>query len=214
MLDKISRFAVVCAVLAAFPGPLVAQGVDLGLKGGLSIGNISSDDPELADTSTRTGFTGGAFVTLRLTDLVAIQAEGLFAQRGFSLSEAGSELSANLNGVTVPLLLKVGLPVDGSIRPGLYVGGSASFESSCTISGDIDGASVDEDCDSEQFDLERETTDFGVVLGGEVQIDLGGAFVLLDGRYDLGVRNLEVDTSTSTKSRTWSFMAGMGFHVN
>jgi len=43
---------------------------------------------------------------------------------------------------------------------------------------------------------------------------VGGVFLLVDGRYDLGLRDLDLDEDLSTKSRTWSFMAGVGFNVN
>ena len=77
------------------------------------------------------------------------------------------------------------------------------------------GVSIDIDCDDED-DFERETTDFGLVFGGEVQIDVGESLVLLiDGRYNLGLRDLGAGgEDESVKGRAFSIMARAGIKVN
>ncbi len=218
MIRRLLAAGLLVLLLAASAGPLLGQNVMVGAKGGVNIANVDTDDPELADSESRTGLVGGVFLSIGLGDVFALQPELLFSQKGFSLTEGNDELGAELDYFAIPLLLKLMLPIeDSSVRPGIYAGGVVSFESSCGLTGVIDGVTVDQDCDvtidGEEFT--REKTDYGLVFGAEVQVDVGGVVLLVDGRYDLGLRNLEpAEEEASVMSRTWSFMAGVGIPLN
>jgi hypothetical protein len=201
------------AFLAAGNQSLEAQGVLIGAKGGVNIANVSTDDPEIGDTESASGLILGAFVSFELGDFLVLQPEGFYSQKGFEVSEGDFEGSAGLDYIDVALLLKGMLTPPGTaVRPAVYAGGVVSFESSCDLT--LDG--VPFDCDDPEADFERGETDFGVAFGAELQFDLGQAILLADGRYTLGLRNLDTseDVSQSVKSRMWSFMAGVGFRVN
>jgi hypothetical protein len=214
MPRRLLTLALLLSCLAVIVQPAFGQDVMIGAKGGLNIANIDTDEPDF-DSSTRTGIVAGAFVSFGLTDMFYLQPEVLFSQKGFSQEESGADLTAELDYFQIPVLLKAVFPIEDSpIRPGVYAGGAISFESSCEVSGEMDGVSVSADCDAGDLELEREKTDFGVVFGAEVQYDAGSFTILLDGRYDLGLRDLDKDEELSTKSRTWSFMAGVGFPLN
>lgn len=216
MLRRYAAALIALAILAAAPTVLNAQHTIIGVKGGLSSADISTDDPDLAETNSRTGLVAGAFAQIGLSDVFAIQVEGLYAQRGAETTIEGVDAAVELDYIEIPLLLKaMAGGSDASVRPGVFAGGYFAFESSCSITGEDAGISVDIDCDVDE-DFERDKTDFGLVFGGEVQLDVSESIVLLiDGRYNLGLRDLGTDElDPSVKSRALSIMAGAGIKVN
>ena len=75
-----------------------AQGIDLGIKAGATFANLTN----VTDASTKTGFVGGAFVTIKFSDKIAIQGDLLYSQQGAKL-----ELDdINLNYINFPIVLK------------------------------------------------------------------------------------------------------------
>jgi len=52
------------------------------------------------------------FVSFGFTDVLALQTEGLYSQRGFSLTEGTSKLTAEFDGFAIPLLLKFMFPTE------------------------------------------------------------------------------------------------------
>lgn len=216
MFGRFATAFLALVFLAAVPSILNAQDTIIGVKGGLSSANISTDDTEIGDTNSRTGFIAGPFLQIGLSDVFAIQFEGLFAQRGFEADFEGTQGALELDYIEIPLFLKaMAGGSNGTVRPGVYAGGYLAFESSCAITGEGGGVSVELDCD-EGDDFQRETTDFGLLFGGEVQIDVGESLVLLiDGRYNLGLRDLGAGgEDESVKGRAFSIMAGAGIKVN
>lgn len=183
----------------------------IGFRVGVSSSNVSTDQVDLVDTDSRTGFVAGGFLNVGLGDVLSIQPEILYSQKGFGVSEAGASATAELDYIEFPLLLKASFGSDGQkVRPALFVGGFAAFEASCGVSGEVAGIGGSTDCDV-VLD-ERETTDAGLVFGGGIDVVISeGLFLVVDGRYNLGLLNLdgEVDVA-SVKSRGFSASAGLG----
>jgi hypothetical protein len=74
------------------------QGIDLGIKAGATFANLTG----ATDASTKTGFVGGAFLTIKFSDKIAIQGDLLYSQQGAKL-----ELDdINLNYINFPIVLK------------------------------------------------------------------------------------------------------------
>ncbi|MGI9626593.1 MAG: porin family protein [Longimicrobiales bacterium] len=207
-----SRGAVRC-LLAAFMvggfalGPEVAEGqrLMLGVKGGVNMADLSIDDPT-GDGATEsiTGFVGGGFVELGLTGGLAVRAEGLVSKRGFA--DPTSLAEVNLDYVEIPVLLVARLGM-GPIRPVLFGGPVFSVETGCELT--ATGVSSIE-CEG---DVETETSEYGLAFGGGLEAGLGPLQLLLDGRYNMGLSNLDATGETDAKNRTWAFMAGLGFGI-
>lgn len=191
------------------PASLAAQDVMLGVKGGVNIADVDIDDPsDEGETDTRTGFVGGLFAQFGLGDLFAIRPEGLYSQKGFSQEEAGVDATLKADYIEVPLLLAARLS-QGSVRPVLFAGPVIGFEASCEVEGVVDGVEVSADCEDQG--IETESTDFGAAFGAGLELDAGGFVVLLDGRYTLGLSDLDASETSEAKNRAWSVMAGVGF---
>ncbi len=185
--------------------------VTLGLKGGLNISNLSAKDADgsTVDFDSRTVFTGGAYLQAGLGSVLALQAEALYSPRGAN-DDGGASL--DLTYFDLPLLVLIRVPAgDSAIWPILYAGPVLSFETKCRLNSD-EGSSVD--CGSGDDVLFRtKNTDVGVTFGGGFEVFMGSYTLQLDGRYNLGLVDID-DTMDgavgSLKNRTWSFYIGLG----
>lgn len=204
---------------------LMAQGTLIGGKAGFNVSNPSEDIEEI-QFDTRTDFVGGGFVSFPIGESFAIQPEVLYSRKGATADvvEEGVRIDADLklDYIEIPVLLVARLAdQDSSARPIVYAGPAVSFEVKCEVeaSGTEDGVSVSisADCDEPSFDdetLDTKGTDFGIVFGGGLEFDAGSAVIIIEGRYNVGLVNLDDSTDPDDiKSRTFSFMAGVGFPI-
>ena len=198
-----------------------AQGIKLGVKGGVNVAKIGGGDlAEFendigASTDNKTGLVAGAFAEFMIGNLFAIQPEVLYSQKGAKASPAGDEYKLKGAYVEIPVLLKINIPIEGSkVHPHVYAGPAVGFKASCKVS----GTDVNADCESQEvetllgFPLVIASTDFGVAFGGGVSVDVGGAEVGVDVRYTLGLTSIddEVDPYHIT-NKVISIMGTVGF---
>ena len=114
-------------VLAGLPAA-GAQG--LGVKGGLSYGNVSNRGVLPGSLGGRTGFALGASLTS--SGPLGIGIEGLYAQRGVT-SDSGFD-SRSLDYLDVPVYARLKLATPG-LAPYAYAGPMVSFELRCRSGG-------------------------------------------------------------------------------
>jgi hypothetical protein len=122
------------ALLTGFAGAANAQsGVfKYGVKGGFSLSNYSGS--EAGDTKFKPGFTAGALINYGFSDLISLQIEGLYSQKGTLVKNYRAATAANNNTdfrstvqyIDVPVLAKFTTGDDGK---GLFfeLGPQASF---------------------------------------------------------------------------------------
>ena len=195
---------IVCAaMLVGGPPGLAAQtswGGEVGLKGGLSFGNISNKGVLPGSLKTRTGFAGGLYLGYT-APVVGIGLEALYAQRGLSSDESLADSETRLDYIDIPAYLKINIPTSG-IRPFVYAGPQVSFEVRCHTAG---GA----DCEEPTT---RKSTDYAAVIGGGLRLGRSTA-ITLEGRYVYGLTDLKLSTLTSSESykhRTFMILVGIG----
>lgn len=168
----------------------------VGLKGGLavysstaSISALGFSEEETSDS--RMGFTAGIFVEKPFSDLISLQVEGLYVQKGGKDEVSGEDFGAGvgtgdgdllLSYLDVPVMLKVNIPLESNVSPFLYGGGFAGYL--LDASAEADGQSA-EDEGIEIKDLLNDLN-YGVVLGAGVTF---GALTL-DIRYDMDLANI------------------------
>ena len=177
-------------LLLGAPALLYAQG--LGIKGGLSYGNVSNNGALPGDAKERTGFAIG--LGMSTGGAVGFGVEGLYAQRGTTSDVAGD--SRELDYIDVPAYVRIALPIP-VLSPFAYAGPQASFELKC--------GSGDADCPSG-----RAKTTYAGVIGAGVKV-----FGLsIEGRYVYGLSDLKLNTVTTSsnyKTRSFLLLAGIGF---
>ena len=201
---------------------LMAQGTMVGGKAGFNVSDLSFDAAPGEAIDTRTDFVGGGFVSFPVGDYFAIQPEVLYTRKGAKISDSEEdvEVEAKVDYVEIPVLLVARLmDQNSSTRPIVYAGPAVSFETKCEFEGSVEGVSASVDCDrlSEvggDEDIETKGTDFGLVFGGGVEFNAGSAVIILEGRYNVGLVDINDTTDDEEiKNRAFSFMAGVGFPI-
>lgn len=201
-----------CLALAV---PAYGQSVSLGGKLGIAVATLGGDIEDATGAiDSKTGFTVGGFASFGLSPLFDIQPEVLYVQRGGEQEAAGVEGRLKLNYVEVPVLAKLNFPVEGAtpVKPHVYAGPSIALELSCDIEAESGGQSAEVACDDSSVGLETKSFDLGLVFGGGVGFALGPGMLTLDGRYVLGMTDIN-DVAGSTldaRNRTFQVMAGYG----
>jgi hypothetical protein len=191
--------ALVCA------GPVAAQGVSVGVRGGLNLADVSfdGDDPS-PSLGSRTGLVAGAFVTVPLFRGFALQPEVLYSSKGAKLDDEGIQSTLMLDYVEVPVL---GRMSGNAFRGGRFyvvagpsVGVRVRAKSKTVFSGS-----------TEEFDIsgEIERLDIGVTAGAGLQF---GALVI-DGRFTYGLSDIDSDKTDAVEvtNRVLSLSAGLRF---
>ena len=184
------------AIAALLTLPLLAGAQGLGIKGGLSYGSTPNTNGALPGTlSSHSGFAIG--VSVEGGSIIGLGIEGLYAQRGYSSTVAGS--SRELAYLDVPAYVKLTLPLP-ALAPFAYAGPQLSYELKCESGGVT--------CPSGRTKLT-----YAGVIGAGVRLGVLGG-ISLEGRYVYGLNDLKMDTVSNTdsyKTRSFMLLAGFGF---
>ena len=171
-----------------------AQGVKFGVKGGISLTNLTGDDIE--DNSSKVGFLVGGFAEIKLTEKFAIQPELLFATQGTKFEADGDDLKYNLNYLNVPVMAKFYVADKFSLEAGPQIGFLLSAKAKAG----------DEDEDVKDF---FKSVDFGVNFGAGYDFTENLSAGV---RYNLGLANiLDTEEGNDTKIKNSVFSLAVGY---
>ncbi len=200
---------------------------ELGVKGGLNIATASVDFIDNNESKTYFGF--GASLAIHINESFTIQPELLYMQKGTVFRQFAvvviegipvtvtQETETKGSFLEIPILAKLTIPTSGQVRPSFFAGPAIAFNLSAkdkiTLSASAMGGYYSE---TEEFDIKDETAsiDFGLVLGGGIDFLLSNVTLSVDGRYNLGLVNLnDAPTNMDFKARTFSILAGLSFPI-
>jgi len=85
-------------------GTIKAQHVNFGIKGGLNLYTINSDDN--TDFNTKAGFHAGVIGHIHLARQFAVQPEILYSAQGAKYTSEGVETKVNLGYINVPVMVQ------------------------------------------------------------------------------------------------------------
>jgi len=197
----LTRAVLLAALALALPLPATAQGLEFGVRGGVSLADLFFDsDQGEPDTSPRTGITAGGTMTVPLADWLQVQVEAFYTQKGTEIDVDGAESSVWLDYVEVPVLARV--PVGGRA----YLVGGAAFGARVRARSRTAFGSTIEEIDIAD-DVARH--DVGVVGGGGLELGR----LLVDVRYTLGLVDVDADRRDSVRirNRALAITAGVRF---
>ena len=184
--------------------PANAQ-VNLGVIGGLNLASLSFDpDPDGVDLSNRTGFGIGGVLSFGLGETLALQLNPMFLQKGVKAkaTELGITLETELKAsyIEVPAMLKFAFG-SSDTKPYAMVGPTVGF----LLSAKQDETDIKDDVKS---------IDFGLTFGGGVSLPMGNNTVFVEGRYSLGLSDINDDSDPNAdkvKTKGIQIMAGITF---
>ena len=181
-----------------------AEGVGFGIKAGMNIANMHGD---VRSAQPRIGFCGGGFANIGVGDIIVIQAEALYIQKGAKWESRiePDETTLKLDYIEIPISCKFVLPVEGLVKPNLFVG--PYFAININAKYKIEGHLTSVEWDYGQY---TEDADLGIVLGGGVDFSLKKGKIVFDGRYTLGLTTTWED-GWDQKNKVVSFMLGYSF---
>ncbi|HEX8350149.1 MAG TPA: porin family protein, partial [Hymenobacter sp.] len=156
-------------LLAGVVSAASAQDIRFGAKVGVNYSTITADDTE--GIESKIGLQAGGLVNFGLSDLISIQPEVLYSQKGYQ-SEEDSDFKVKLNYIDIPVMVKVnagGLFFEGGPQVGILASAKAT-----------DG--------STDVDIKEglNTVDFGYAVGLGYQLESGPMLGL---RYNGGISN-------------------------
>lgn len=178
--------------------PLTAQmasaGGGIGIKGGLSYGDVSNSGVFPGGARTRSGVAIG--IAMLGGGPIGFGLEALYAQRGIVGSSGNSR---ELDYIDVPVYLRVGMTVP-EVQPFAYLGPQVSVELKCDANG---GA-----CPSG-----RDKWSYAGVIGAGLRFQRA-AGLSLEARYVYGLTDLKLGTVTDSQNyqtRSFMLLLGVGF---
>jgi opacity protein-like surface antigen len=207
------RTVLVCAavllVAASVPKPAAAGvTVDFGIKGGLNITTLAySGSVEWWDNLGYTnGPIFGVFFSLGRGP-VTIQPEVFYSRRGSKLEiNASDHIVYRSEFLEVPVLVKWNV-ISGPISPVVFAGPFGAFSFSYKEIKTIGGTTLTTDISEG-----HSKSDYGLIFGGGLEYKLKSIKLILEGRYTMGMRNIEYQSETdSFKNSGFSVLFGVGF---
>lgn len=192
-------------VLLLASGSAAAQGLQPGVKAGVNLATVSEvnrgGDEGSAGFDSRVGLAGGVFVTWRPVSWIELQPEVLVTSKGAALNEEGIDARLVLDYLEVPILARVSRRVSGATvyaAAGPTVAWLLRAKTRVAFEGSTE--EIDMTDDVEPFDI-------GVAMGGGVEF---GAFVI-DGRYTLGLTDIDADRDDAITIRNRAITVTAGF---
>lgn len=184
-MKKLLSIICVAGLMALSVQQADAQDTKFGIKGGGTLYSVTTSFAGFEETSSnKIGFAAGLFVEKPFNDLVSLQVEGLFVQKGGE--EEGDEFFGDeditLSYVDVPVLLRVNIPLDGGAQPYVYAGGFAGYL--------LDATASEEGFEDEDVSEFLEDFNYGLTFGAGVSFGM----LSLDVRYDMGLANIYDDS--------------------
>ncbi len=195
----------VLGVLLVCGGSTAAQGLAVGLRGGVNFANVSFDGDDAGPSlDRRMGVVAGGFVTLPLISWLDVQPELLYSSKGAQLDEEGIQSKLVLDYLELPVLGRVSGAAPGGTRFYVVAGPTVSFRLRAKTRTEFGNATEERDISDE---VER--LDIGLAAGAGLEFR---RFVI-DGRYTHGLSDIDSDTTDAVKisTRVFSLTAGIRF---
>ena len=196
-----------------------AQSVSLGAKAGVNRSAFTGDFglPSNANPfGTRTGIAGGVTLAIGFHEVLAVQVEALYTEKGV----VGPDLfRMNIGYVETPVLLRATLPLDGlPFRPMIMAGVAPAWEVSCGAIGRppyIPELPPPPPMAMDCIGWRTERRDLGGVLAGGVEVPLANVRITAEIRHTSGRTNIARGYPPfSTYNGVWSVMFGTAFSIH
>ncbi|MEO5888655.1 MAG: porin family protein [Ferruginibacter sp.] len=172
-----------------FAGTLSAQHssqkITLGIKGGLNLYKISTDNS--SDYDAKIGFNAGLLAHVHLVPHLALQPEIVYSQQGAKGTGSGAEFKSKLNYINVPVLLQYMFDNGFRIQAGPQLGFLATAKQKIG--------------NNAATDVKGYYKDFDFALSGGVSYVHPSTGLGVDLRYVHGLSNINKNTTIKSTNR-------------
>ena len=167
-----------------------AQNVNVGIKGGLNIYNINNNQGQKYDNLL--GFNLGLIGHVHLAKQLAFQPEIVYSAQGAKFTTAGVQTKIQLGYINVPLLLQYMFDNGFRLQAGPQVGFLVNAKSKTPNS---------------NIDIKNNLKKVDVGLGAGIGYVNPATNFGIDARYNIGLSN--INENTSVKSTNRGFQVGV-----
>jgi Outer membrane protein beta-barrel domain len=186
------------------------QSINMGVKAGLNIATVGGRD---AGGQSVTSFNAGIFGTFNVAGLLALQPELLYSIKGYKMSYAelakigpvpvgAGDVTSKISYLEIPVLIKLNTSSFRIIKPNIFAGPEIAFKLNGTMTAGLSSQG--------QNITNVTSTDFGIIVGAGADINLPMATLIVDIRYDYGMRVLySYSNPPDLKNRVLSLNAGI-----
>jgi hypothetical protein len=179
------------SLLVGVVGAASAQDIRFGVKAGVNYSTITADNTD--GIQSKIGLQAGGLVNFGLSDLISIQPEVLYSQKGYQ-SEEDSDVKVKMNYIDIPVMVKVNA-------------GGLFFEAGPQL-GILAGAKLTDGSTDVDIKEGLNTVDFGYAVGLGYQLESGPMLGL---RYNGGISNISKNGSDDDKARNSAFQLYVGY---
>jgi hypothetical protein len=194
--------AVPCSAHA--DGSVLQKILAFGGKLGVNAVTLGGDNPGgiVFEPTCKLSFAAGGFVNVSLHDSFAIQPEILYVMKGGGREADGmARGSWNINYIEIPVLLQGRY----SLLRRLDIYGFLGPEISLLINAELEN----ENGETRDFTDEARILDVGVMFGvGTAWRPSQKGALIVEARYDLGLRSIDRDEGVDARNRALSLMVG------
>jgi hypothetical protein len=219
------------------------KALEFGLKLGISKANFSfSPKPDQLGFENISDKLIGGFMRLNISKCLSLQPEVYYTFKGSIHNERYSSSVTDyfrykfeITYIDIPVLLNYHIPVRGKVRPIVYLGTYLDLCQKAKFLKIIDHGKNEQFGEREDIEKYITDTDFGLVFGGGVEINLCFGKILIDFRYSRGFTELTENINelsyliqkngiiynqeladdfiniNSLKNKTFTFMIGFAF---
>ena len=201
---------------------VTAQNVTPEFKIGIAATTLRGESA--ADFRTRTGFAGGVGFRYAFRHGLSVMPEFLYVVKGtqadFSLNDQGLLLPIREGGdgvpiranfeftyVEIPVLLVFRLETNGRVHPKVFAGPAVSFR----LDAKVRFRALSGGPEQEESDSTVEGVDFGAVVGGGLEFDVGGRRLSFGARASYGFSNTRKGRSSPLRNTSFIFFTGVVF---
>lgn len=199
----LSAAAAVLGIMGVDAQNANTEALQLGVRAGYNLSNLSGDLADEIDTKSLSGFHIGLFTEFPVAPRFSIQPEVMYSTQGAKFEGLGSEATLRTQYLNVPVLAKFYVAEGFNLQAGPQIGFLTGAEYQVDGADDIDVSD------------NMKGTDFGLLFGVGYKVAQG---VTIDARYNMGLSNtLDEDANvdegigTDQEWKNGVFQVGIGY---
>lgn len=186
--------------------------MEKGVLVGFNFATFGGKDAANPTPDNKTGLALGGFVSFKVADMISVEPQLLYMQKGSTAKVAQGNTTIDITGkynyLEIPVLVKLNIPLAGNVafKPNIFAGPAFALRiGTPSIKAEGGGQTVEQDIQN------TTSTDFGLVFGAGARIPgviLNG--ILIDVRYTLGLSSVDDSAAKAEiKNRVFSILLGV-----